>query len=283
MSVNGASSNLATAFTNSLSMLGGAAGLQIAAGIFANQINRLATGPFAQPMLPSSVLLSAYGAGRPEPMAQWSATTTGAHTASVDLGDGYSLKIDERNSEMTITNAKTGETTRVWGDPHVDVDGKHVFDFWGTTTFQLENGTKVTINTEQFGGNPNMYVASQVVITKGANSVVVDGISQNQLGDLKVSVGGNGHALDAAHRDGFMLYENATGSSWRAEHGNIATQADLDATRPGQAFGPGSTMPSLPEFFDLLGGFLLTGSLFLAASGDVQASNRAQQPFLRLF
>lgn len=198
----------------------------------------------------------------------------------MDLGDGYSLRIDERNSEMTILNARTGESTRVWGDPHVDVDGRHAFDFWGTTTFQLENGTKLTINTEQWKGNPNMYVASQVVITKGANSVVVDGISQNRLGDLKVTVGADGYAQDAAHRDGFMLYENATGSSWRAEHGAIATQRDLDATRPGQAYGPGARTPSLGEFWNILGGFLLTGRLPLNDLGGVERDTQrpAEQP-----
>lgn len=187
---------------------------------------------------------------------------------------------------MTVFNARTGESTRIWGDPHVDVDGKHVFDFWGTTTFQLENGTKITINTEQFANNPNMYVASQVVITKGANSVVVDGISQNKLNDLTVSVGADGHDLDAAHRDGFMLYENATGAGWRAEHGAIATQTDLDATRPGQAYGPGSEVPSLGEFWGVMSSFLFSGMLPGIGNGSDQASQRAAiaaRPFLRLF
>ena len=48
---------------------------------------------------------------------------TGENTAKIDLGDGYKLDINEKNSEMTIINEKTGEKTRIWGDPHVDVDG----------------------------------------------------------------------------------------------------------------------------------------------------------------
>lgn len=183
----------------------------------------------------------------PEPKVSWTAKMTGENTAKIDLGDGYKLDINEKNSEMMIINEKTGEKTKIWGDPHVDVDGKRAFDFWGTTTFTLENGTKLTINTEQYKGNPNMYVASQVLITKGDNAIVVDGISQNKLGDLSVSMSNNGQEIDAANRDGWTLHENANGSGWRTENGNIATQKDADVTRIGAEFGPGSTALSQAE------------------------------------
>ena len=275
MTVNAATMN-AMAMLGGLTPLTTAGWTRMASGILAQAVNQLMAGPFAQSMLPPTVGLSCGPCGAP-PVASWNASTTGAHTASVDLGDGYSLRIDERNSEMTILNAATGETTRIWGDPHVDVDGKHAFDFWGTTSFQLENGTKITINTEQWAGNPNMYVASQVVVTRGANAVVVDGISQNRLGDLSVGVSTNGHALDAAHRDGFMLYENATGSGWRAEHGAVATQRDLDVTRPGEAYGPGAEAPSLSEFWGVLSNFLFTGRL------PVIEADRAERAPIRSF
>lgn len=204
----------------------------------------------------------------PEPEAQWSASLSGEHTGSIDLGDGYTLQLDERNSEITIRNAETGENTRIWGDPHVDVDGKHAFDFWGTTTFTLENGTKVTIDTEQWGGNPDAYVASQVTITKGDQAIVVDGISQNELGDLSVSVSNNGQAIDRATRDGFVLNENASGAGWRSDlTGQVATQADLNATKPGELYGPGSSMPSFDEIRQALSTFLFFG--IVAGMADV--------------
>ena len=174
-----------------------------------------------------------------------------------------------------------GERTRIWGDPHVDVDGKHAFDFWGTTTFTLENGTKITVNTEQWQGNTNAYVASQVVITKGSNAMIIDGISQNKLGDLKITQSNDGYAIDAATRDGFTLNENECGSGWRTESGNIATQKDLDATRVGREFGPGSNTQSLSELGDFLGQFLLFGS-FLNFASDLGTSlnlnSEAQRP-----
>ncbi len=217
------------------------------------------------------------GCVMPEPKAQWTAQVDGQHTAKVNLGDGYRLEIDERNSQMTIINENTGEKTRIWGDPHVEIDGKHAYDFWGTTTFTLDNGTKLTINTEQFGGNPNAFVASQVVITKGDNAIVIDGISQNKLGDLSVSMSNNGEMIDAMTRDGYTLHENACGSGWRTELGNIATQDDLMATAVGREYGPGSGEPSLGEIGDFLGSFLMLGlfASFLgtAFTNPIESSN----------
>ncbi|MCW4460995.1 DUF1521 domain-containing protein [Sphingomonas sp. BT-65] len=236
-------------------------------------------------LIQGGVMASMLGGGRcfqPEPQAQWSASLNGEHTGSIDLGDGYTLQLDERSSEITIRNAETGETTRIWGDPHVDVDGKRAFDFWGTTTFTLENGTKITIDTEQWGGNPDAYVASQVTITKGDQAIVVDGISQNQLGDLEVTMSNDGRAIDRATRDGFVLNENATGSGWRSDlTGQVATQADLNATRPGELYGPGSTMPSFDEIRFALSTFLFFG--IVAGMADAVGGDSAPigRPFFR--
>lgn len=301
--------NAATMLTAGLAprQLAGAMQLQIAAGIMGQFFNPLNAGKLAFAMLPELMSLRCFagcnpdvlfgpppfaqpGCGMggcvmplPEPVQQWTMQTTGAGRASVDLGDGYSLKFNEANSEIEIFNANTGEHTRIWGDPHVDVDGKRVFDFWGTTTFTLENGTKITINTEPWNGNVNAYVASQVVITKGSNALVVDGISQNKLGDLKMTMSNDGYAIDAAHRDGYVLHENATGSSWRSEHtGEVATQADLMATAVGREYGPGSQLPSLAETFNTMdfGRFLLFGMLMNFASELGETVRRPNVPVL---
>jgi Domain of Unknown Function (DUF1521) len=270
--INGAmQQQLATAFAQAiLTEVGGLAG-QIARGIMADFANAFGAGPNAYGTLPNAFDVRcgiARGGcvkpGRgdcvmPEPKAQWTAKVDGTNTAKIDLGDGYRLEIDERSSQITILNDKTGEKTRIWGDPHVEIDGKHAYDFWGTTTFTLENGTKITINTEQWGGNPNAYVASQVVITKGDNAIIVDGVSQNKLGDLSVSMSNNGAMVDAMTRDGYTLNENASGGGWRTEGGNVATQADLMATAVGREYGPGSEAPSMSEIGEFLGSFLMLG------------------------
>ncbi|QTD56146.1 DUF1521 domain-containing protein [Parasphingorhabdus cellanae] len=272
--------------------------LNLAAGIMGQFFNPLNAGPFAGGMLPMMLGLRCFS-GMPgcgvlpggcippftpcpmpdvQPQQQWTAQMTGTGTADVDLGDGYTLQFNEKNSEIFILNENTGEKTRIWGDPHVDVDGKRAFDFWGTTTFTLENGTKITINTEQWNGNPNMYVASQVVVTKGSNALVVDGISQNQLGDLEMTMSNNGYSVDAAHRDGYVLHENDCGSGWNSElTGELATQQDLNATRPGGEYGPGSELPSLGELGSFLGNFLMFGMLF-----NLPQTDAAQAEFARL-
>lgn len=264
-------------FAASANVLANGSALMMAAGILAGSFRPLSAGPLAFGMLPAAFAIKlgtlAQGAApsQLQQQAGFTAKISGQHTAKVDLGDGYRLEIDERNSEMTIVNAETGQSTRIWGDPHVDVNGKRQFDFYGTTTFELANGTKLTINTEQWAGNPNAYVASQVVVTRGDNAVVIDGISQNQLGDLSVNVSTNGYALDAAHRDGFTVHENAGG--WQTELGQKVTQAEADITRPGALYGPGSEALSLAEAGTAIGAFLFLGSLFGAG---LDASARSQ-------
>ncbi|WP_052207775.1 DUF1521 domain-containing protein [Croceibacterium mercuriale] len=279
---------LPSTLTAGLQQISNGLSLQLAAGIMGQYFNPLGASPFASGALPQLIMLSLFGnvptpprqpAGSPpalpvfpEPTAQWSAQLTGTNTAAVDIGDGYSLQFNENSSEITIRNARTGESTQIWGDPHVSVDGKHVYDFWGTTTFTLENGTKITINTEAGKNNPNVYYASQVVVTNGSNAIVVNGVSEQVRGDLAVSMSQDGYAMDALHRDGLVLHENAAGSGWISElSGAVATQADLDLTRLGAAYGPGSDLPSLGESFSLLGNFLMLG--MLSASLSVASQN----------
>jgi Domain of Unknown Function (DUF1521) len=293
--INGAAQQqIASAFAQGFAA--GASGLAgyIAAGIFAEFASALGAGRNGFGCLPRAfdVRCGIWRGGcippgrgdciMPEPKAQWTAKLDSANTAKINLGDGYRLEIDERSSQLTIINDNTGERTRIWGDPHVEIDGKHAYDFWGTTSFTLENGTKITINTEQWGGNPNAYVASQIVITKGNNAIIVDGVSQNKLGDLSVSMSNNGRMIDAITRDGYTLHENACGAGWRTEMGDIATQDDLMATAVGQEYGPGSGMASLGEIGKFLGAFLIFGAFanFLSSSlmsGETQAQDRPTQ------
>jgi hypothetical protein len=249
----------------------------LAAGIMGKMLNPLGAGPFASGCFPRGWNVDARCGG--ETQASWTVKTGAEGKASIDLGDGYSLQLNENNSEMTITNANTGETTRIWGDPHVDVNGKHAYDFWGTTTFTLDNGTKITINTEQGKGNPDVYFASSVAITKGNQAIEVKGLSQQELGDLEVTMGNNGRALDRANDDGFVLHENDSGAGWRSAYsGEVATQADLNATKPGQIFGPGSAeVRTLAALSFLLGAFL-GGNIFAALATEAGSSDgpRAQ-------
>ncbi|MDF0489990.1 DUF1521 domain-containing protein [Sphingomonas sp. H39-1-10] len=262
--------------------------IQLSPGVLGTFVNPLVANAFAFAVLPMLLAMrggtmqqpeqaSAAPEFAPTPGAEWTATLQGQGTADVDLGDGYTLQLDENNSQMVIHDANTGETTKIWGDPHVEVNGEHKFDFWGTTTFTLGNGTKITINTEQYAANPSMYVANAVTITKGDQALQINGLSQNTLGDLSVSLSHDGYALDAATRDGYVLDQTATG--WTSElTGQQATQADLDMTRPGQLYGPDSEMPSLGEVSQALSTFLFFG---VVAGFEAGAQRVAQSAALR--
>lgn len=194
----------------------------------------------------------------PKQDAQWTVKNPGNGTASIDLGN-YELQLDEKNSQMKIVNKNNGEVTNIWGDPHIDwnKDGKTDADFWGKTTFQLEDGTKITIDTEPYKNNPNMFVSSEVTVTRGDNALKITGLSQNELGDLKVEYADRGgQALDWAVTDGFTVTENANGAGWiNPDTGKLATQQDFDITKPGAA----KPYEFTQDFGQALGLYLMSG------------------------
>jgi hypothetical protein len=125
--------------------------------------------------------------------------------------DNYRITAGDDNS-VNIFNKNTGETYHVWGDPHVNIDGKHTFDFWGTTTFQLDDGTKVTINTTPWKNDPSQTLSSKVTITNGDYGVQITGVDTNTTGDLAFEeAAGLGQLADWAVADGNTIHENPTG------------------------------------------------------------------------
>ena len=151
------------------------------------------------------------------------ADTTMQGGQAVFENDNYRITMGDNNT-VTIHNKNTGETYQAWGDPHMNVDGQHAFDFWGTTTLKLEDGTKVTIETTPWAQNPNMTLSSKVTITNGDYGVQVSGIDTNRVGDLKIQEAeGWGQTLDWAVSDGNRLQENPAGQGFVAvdSHGNI--------------------------------------------------------------
>lgn len=140
------------------------------------------------------------------------ASTTMQGGKAVFENDNYRISAGDNNT-INVQNKHTGECYEVWGDPHVNVDGKQAFDFWGTTTFKLEDGTKLTIETVPAGNN--MTLASKMTITNGDYGVQVSGIDTNKTGDLKIDEAkGWGGLLDAVVDDGNVLQENPAGKGF---------------------------------------------------------------------
>ena len=126
----------------------------------------------------------------------------------------------------TLTDHKDHSSTRIWGDPHVDIgnDGKNDFDFKKDATFQLEDGTKITVNTVPFG-NTGQTMSSTLTITNGHNAIVVTGLGDRYDGanNLKITQSYNGVVLDKTTDDGSFTLQEA-GKGWTLD-GQAVTQA----------------------------------------------------------
>ena len=128
--------------------------------------------------------------------------------------DNYRITMGDDNS-VHIFNKNTGENYLARGDPHLQVDGQQAFDFWGTTTLALEDGTRVTIETTPWVNNPAMTLSSKVTITNADYGVQVTGVDSNQVGDLAFEEAkGYGELADAVVDDGNVLYENRVGKGF---------------------------------------------------------------------
>ncbi|KQW49675.1 MULTISPECIES: DUF1521 domain-containing protein [unclassified Roseateles] len=208
--------------------------------------------------------------------------------------DNYRITAGD-NNEVHIFNKKTGEDYKIWGDPHVNIDGKHEFDFWGTTTFALEDGTKVTIETTPWNGNQNATVASTVNITNGDYGVQIKGVDTNKVGDLKINEAkGWGETLDWTHDDGNVLQENPAGKGFLAvdADGKIQkvdqnyinkTDLQLNAGKPAKPVDQGAqdrAADFVKDLFSMFSG-LLSASFTGAFLGALAASSESREPAAR--
>jgi len=165
----------------------------------------------------ASVATAAAGSAPPANPTNASARLEGG--LAVFENDSYRITADDDNT-VTIKNKKTGEEYKAWGDPHMNIDGQHTFDFWGTTTFRLEDGTKVTIETTPWANDPNATLSSRVTITNGDFGVRFAGVDSNTKGDLRLEdAQGYGRVLDAVVSDGNVLHENPAGKGFVAIDG----------------------------------------------------------------
>ena len=151
--------------------------------------------------------------------------------ATIQLGDKYTVKANEKDASWTVTNNETGKTTKVWGDPHVDKDGdgKTDFDFKKDTTFQLDDGTKITVGTVPGGENGTTF-SSKLTITNGDNAIQVTGLGDTHDGanNLEVKQSNAGRTLDDLEHDGALtIYED--GGAWQTRDGKPVDQSVVDA------------------------------------------------------
>ncbi|KYK43867.1 hypothetical protein A1D31_37705 [Bradyrhizobium liaoningense] len=179
-------------------------------------------------MVPVALTQAPTQSSQPAPV--WSHEVRGSR-AEIKLGDKYSMLVDEHDGTVLIRNNQTGKITAIHGDPHVDADGdgKIDFDFKKNMTFQLDDGTKITIDTVDIGNGKTM--ASKLTITNGDNAIVVEGLGDRFDGknNLKVTQSNAGRTLDQLTSDGAQTIYEQPGSGWFDRSGRQVNQAIIDS------------------------------------------------------
>jgi hypothetical protein len=210
-------------------MLDGLAGLM---SQFAGLANIGAGNSGQLPQLPRPNLPAPGGNGQSGSGASdvWTHEKKDDGTAEIRLGDKYTINLKEGDQSFTVRNNETGAETRVWGDPHVDknADGKTDFDFKDNLSFQLDDGTKITVNTVDAGNGTTF--SSGLTITNGNNAIQVTGLAGDKDGknNLEVVQSNAGVTLDQLTADGAqILYER--GKDWVGANGQSIDQAAINA------------------------------------------------------
>jgi hypothetical protein len=127
---------------------------------------------------------------------------------SVNTGR-YTITASTNNSgTLTVTDNCTGETFKVWGDPHISTGSRGTADFQhAPATFKLPDGTEITVDPTD---NPGVNTINNVTITKGNDAVTMTGFTSGNI--QTTNLPGEGYYLDATTPDGTVL---------TAENGNI--------------------------------------------------------------
>jgi len=161
--------------------------------------------------------------------SDWTVSPVKDGKAEINLGERYSIKLNEGNASFEVVDKCNGNKTTVWGDPHVNTNGGGAnFDFKKNATFQLEDGTKITVNTTNQSSVGESY-SSALTITKGHQAISVTGLGANKDGanNLQIQQSNNGYMLDARTSDGaFTAQQN--GKGWTID-GQAANQHVVNA------------------------------------------------------
>lgn len=137
---------------------------------------------------------------------------------TIKLDNGYTLEMEGEHMAWKLKDAE-GNEVRIHGDPHVTEGDGGTWDFKQNGTFVLEDGTKITVNTTPWSGNPNMTVTESLTITRGNQAITVSGIDQNnpQISGPNL----NGMELDANTNDGYIFREMGNVGDWSFEGNEI--------------------------------------------------------------
>jgi Domain of Unknown Function (DUF1521) len=215
-------------------------------------------------------------------------------SAVIDLSDGYSLTVDERDSAVFVANATNGERLRIWGAAEIQLSGAEKARFWGTTSVVLGNGAKLTLETARDIALADTFRLDRLTVIQNDHALVITGVSSDTQGDLTFIPSNNGIDVDDATRDGLTLIEHDCG--WTDEYGHAVTPETLALTASDAPYGPGSSLLSLGEICTIIGRFMVfrqvtsLSSLWSPArqfeapmeTRDARAGRRAELQYLQM-
>ncbi len=124
------------------------------------------------------------------------------------------------DSSVWVTNKNTLEQYLAWGPPQLWVDGQQAFDFSGSTSLALHDGTLLTLTTASLDSepfsDPLLTAIQKVTITQGDYGVEILGLdtSRGDGGLRYVETARYGWLLDAVVADGNVIHENEIGAGF---------------------------------------------------------------------
>lgn len=247
--------------------------LPVDAAIAVSSVDALAPVGTGSALLPQNADLAFVGASKADSFA---IRQVAMGSAQIELGEGYSLFVNDRDRQLVLENVASASKTTIFGDARIGTATSEPLQFWGTTTLAFGNDGKITLETSEAADQPGSFLLERIAVSNGPRAVVITGVADEKVDKLTIQQS-NGYDLDYETRDGFVLEQAGDGSGWVTEYGDTLTQALLDDTAVGAIFGPGSSMLSLGEFSALISNYLLSiGSAFstwLAPGRLVQESH----------
>ncbi|MBK7996791.1 MAG: DUF1521 domain-containing protein [Blastocatellia bacterium] len=138
-----------------------------------------------------------------------------------------------------------GHKTEVWGDPHVRLDGKEVFDFKRDTTFVLGDGTRINVTTAPWG--KDMTVSKQLEIISGNDRVLVTDIDKGKGKIGQVTPDGFANVNNFGNKDVIVMGRNT--AQWTFKGKEI-----VGSVNGGESFKLGQDIAPLVQTTQKFGG-----------------------------
>ncbi|MDR8402053.1 MULTISPECIES: DUF1521 domain-containing protein [Paraburkholderia] len=168
-----------------------------------------------------------HGSGSGSDAASWNVTSaTNDHVTLQD--NGHTIDVNQKDQSVTVTNNKTGAKTVAEGDPHFKQNGTSAM-FTKPVELNLDDGTKVILNTQADKNNPKVSYVSQLDVVNKNQALQIGGINNRDGTPLSVQHNSNGRQIAAAAQGAYQLVEARNGKGFNdPTTGKNPTQSDFN-------------------------------------------------------